>query len=98
MVKVHSSRLQVSLKSSFLILSLVAITLAGACEFYRSSLRAVQREQAMFQLNALRQKHELVTRELKERIAADPANAAKYTAKLEQADAELNDVELRMKQ
>jgi hypothetical protein len=84
---------QISLKSSLVILTLVAVILGGAPELYRLSVRTQRRKLAEIQLQLARENYNLLTSQLRRKIAADPANATEYESQLRQADADMKEVE-----
>jgi predicted nucleic acid-binding Zn-ribbon protein len=93
---VAAKRFRISLKSSFLVLTVVAVILAGLSELYRASERAERRAHAEDTLRNVRGLHETLTGILKRQIVTNPAKASKYEAQIEQADADLKEVERRL--
>jgi ABC-type Zn uptake system ZnuABC Zn-binding protein ZnuA len=93
---VAARRFRISLKMSFLALTVVAVITAGLSELYRASERAERRARAEDVLRNTRGLHETVTALLKRQIEIDPAKASEYEAQLKQADADLEEVERRL--
>lgn len=89
-------RFRISLKASFLVLTVVAVITAGLSELYRASERAERRARAEDVLRNTCGLHETVTSLLKRQIEIDPAKASEYEAQLKQADADLKEVERRL--
>src|SRR4051795_7599308 len=90
---VTAKRFRISLKTAFLVLTVVALILAGLSELYRASERAERKARAESVLRNARGIHETLTGILKEQIATNPAKASEYEAQLEQPDADLKEVE-----
>jgi hypothetical protein len=91
-----AKQLRISLKTSFLVLTIVAIILAGLSELFRASVRAERKARAECVLRNARGLHETLTALLKNQIVTNPAKASEYKAQLEQADADLKEVERRL--
>jgi hypothetical protein len=89
-------KFRISLKASFLALTVVAVLTAGLSELYRASERAERRARAKDVLRNTRGLHETVTSLLKRQIEIDPAKASEYEAQIKQADADLEEVERRL--
>ena len=87
---------RISLKTSFLVFTAVAVILAGLSELYRASERKERKAHAESVLRNARGLHETLTGILKRQIATNPAKASEYEAQLEQADADLKEVERRL--
>jgi hypothetical protein len=92
---VAARRFRISLKTSFLVFTAVAVILGALSELYRASERAEQRARAQDVLRNARGLHESFTGLLKGRIVTDPAKASEYEAQLKQADADMKEVERR---
>jgi hypothetical protein len=73
-----------------------AVVMAGSCELFRASLRAQRRLRAEAQLQLSRSLHKSMVNIWRDQIAAEPAKAAVYEAKIKQADTELAEVERLM--
>jgi hypothetical protein len=91
-----AKRFRISLKTCFLFLTVVALILAGLSELYRASERAERKARAESVLRNARGIHETLTGILKEQIVTNPAKASEYVKQLEQADADLKEVERRL--
>jgi hypothetical protein len=94
---VTAKRFRISLKTSFVVLTAVALILAGLSELYRASERAERKARAESVLRNARGLHETLTGLLKRQIVLNPAKASEYEEQLEQADADLKEVERRLK-
>jgi|SRR4051812_26059991 hypothetical protein len=93
---VAAKRFRFSLKTAYLILTAVALILAGLSEVYRASERAERKARVESVLRNARGLHETLTGLLKEQIVTNPAKASEYKEQLEQADADLKQVERRL--
>src|SRR5215207_2686753 len=91
-----AKRFRISLKTSFLVLTVVALILAGLSELYRASERAERKARAESVLRNARGIHETLTGILKWQIETNPAKAREYEEQLEHADADLKEVERRL--
>ena len=93
---VPAKRFRISLKTCFLVLTAVAVTLAGLSELYRASEPAERKARAESVLRNARGLHETLTGILKWQIETNPAKASEYEAQLEEAGADLKEVERRL--
>src|SRR4051812_29841757 len=93
---VTAKRFRISLKTSFLVLTAIAVILAGLSELYRASERAERKARAESVLRTARGLHETLTGLLKSQIVSHPVKAREYEEQLEQADADLKEVERRL--
>ena len=87
------TRFRFGLRSALLLLTVFAIVTACSCELLRACLRAERRARVEAQLQMSRGLHKSLVGNLREQMAADPVNARVYQLRIEDADADLAEVE-----